>query len=112
MAGRKSRDKGALGERDVVNVLRGWGVPAIRTAPLQAGMGRTKGAADVSIPTLGFEVEVKRRATGWKTIYDDLATADMMTIRADNKALLFVVPESTMRLLLPGYIEALKAAEK
>ena len=59
MSGRRSRDKGANGEREFASVAREHGLDAERTAQLQAG--RVKGAPDVTIFTWPeLHVEVKR----------------------------------------------------
>ncbi len=70
MSGKRSRDKGARGERHLVNYLQGEAFAAERV-PLSGAMGGRFGA-DVSIPVLGVDRrgEVKVRANGFKQIYD------------------------------------------
>jgi hypothetical protein len=58
MPGRRSRDKGARGEREVVHVFLSRGVRADRTAPLQAGC---EGDADIRTALEGLFLEVKRQ---------------------------------------------------
>lgn len=58
MSGRRSRNKGANGERELANLLRSHGIEAQRTAPLQAGKDSTD--ADV-LAFDGIFLEVKRR---------------------------------------------------
>lgn len=54
-----SRDKGARGEREVVNLACDTGLRAIRTAQLQTN--RATGAADILLMDFpGLHVEVKR----------------------------------------------------
>jgi Holliday junction resolvase len=55
--GRASRDKGKRGEREVADLFERAGVPARRTAALQAD---GQGGADVSLAIPGLHVEVKR----------------------------------------------------
>lgn len=71
-----SREKGARGEREVVNVAKAAGVPALRTAQLQAGSGHE--AADVLlVPFPELHLEVKR---------DERLSVDRMVAQADRDA--------------------------
>lgn len=56
--GAKSRNKGKSGEREVVNLAKSLGLDAVRTAPMQAGVGTQY--ADVDIRGIPIAVEVKR----------------------------------------------------
>ena len=56
--GRSERQKGASGEREIVNLLKGRGLKAQRTAPLQAS--RDSSDADV-LGVEGMWLEIKRR---------------------------------------------------
>jgi Holliday junction resolvase len=61
--GRASRDKGARGEREVADVFEAAGVPARRTAGLQAGErveGLDVADADATLAVAGVHIEVKR----------------------------------------------------
>ena len=58
MSGKRSRNKGANGEVELVNLLKAKGIQAQRTAPLQAGRESTD--ADV-LAFDGIYLEVKRR---------------------------------------------------
>ena len=97
MSGRKSLRKGANEERDVVNLHRDLGFKCERT--LEKG-ARSDGSAtwdvdlyafgDNSAPIIG---ECKIRAKGYKTIYDQLGENDFLTIRANQKERLYVLPE-------------------
>lgn len=53
-----SRDKGATGEREVVNLAKSKGIYALRTAPLQAGRADIGDVSLMGYPEL--HVEVKR----------------------------------------------------
>lgn len=61
MTGRRSRDKGARGEREVVDVFRSVGLDAHRAAPMQAG--GVAGYPDVVVEGHPIHVEVKRTET-------------------------------------------------
>lgn len=52
MSGKRSRDKGKRGEREVINILKDAGIVAERTAPMQAG---TDSIAWGDIHITGFE---------------------------------------------------------
>lgn len=81
--GKKSRDKGAQGEREVVNLLKAAGHEAQRTAPLQAAGGVQDGA-DVLLNNKD-KIEVKRRKNGFKSLYSWLEESDYLFLRADRK---------------------------
>ena len=55
--GATSRRKGVRGEQAVVHIFEDAGIPAKRTAPLQAGIRGT--GADVALEIPGFHVECK-----------------------------------------------------
>lgn len=88
--GKKSRDKGARGERELVNLLIAAGYEA-RRVPLS---GATWLKDDVETDLFGgCRVEVKRRASAWKQIYGWLDEGpDILAIRADHREWLLVVP--------------------
>lgn len=81
--GKKSRNKGAAGEREVVNLLKAAGFEAQRTAPLQAAGGPRSGA-DVLLDNKD-KIEVKRRKNGFKNLYAWLEEANYLFLRADRK---------------------------
>ena len=91
MSGRKSRDKGARAEREAVAVLQEHGLAAERVPLSGAAGGRF--VADVSVPILGLDkrLEVKCRATGFRSIYGWLADNYGLVIRADRSEPLIVV---------------------
>lgn len=87
--GKKSRNKGANFEREIVSILNAHGLNATRTAPLQAGMG-SGGAADIYCRDIGY-VEAKHRANGMGFIYDAMKDADLVVFRADRKRSLAII---------------------
>jgi Holliday junction resolvase len=92
MSGRRSRDKGARGERHLVHLLQAAGFAAERVPLSGAAGGRYCG--DVSVPLLGVDrtVEVKVRANGFRELYRWLDGADMLIVKADRAEMLVVVP--------------------
>lgn len=81
--GKVSREKGKRGEREVVNLLKAEGHQAQRTAPLQAANGDSSGA-DVLLDDM-YQIEVKRRKNGFKSLYDYLDGMDFAFMRADRR---------------------------
>lgn len=85
---KRSRDKGKVGERECAEIWRQAGFSVERTAPLQADAASERGDLEVS----GFgRVEVKRRATGYRTIYAQLADTHALCLRADRHDWLIVM---------------------
>lgn len=66
-----SRDKGARGEREIVDAYRSAGYPAVRT-PLSGGM-QWKGDL-IGVPGLGIEVKRNERLNIWAAL--DQCTVD------------------------------------
>jgi hypothetical protein len=89
--GRKSRNKGARIEREVVHVFQEAGLAAERV-PLSGAM-RGSFAGDVWCPVKGIDrvLEVKCRADGFKQIYDWLAGHYGLVIRRDRDEPLIVL---------------------
>lgn len=90
--GRKSRDKGARIERELVRILQEAGFAAERVPLSGAAQGRFSG--DISIPLLGadYRAEVKCRANGFAQLYDWLGDNELLIVRADRKKPLVVLP--------------------
>lgn len=91
MGGSKSKRKGYEGERELVNLI-----PGSRRVPLSgalAHMGEEL-ANDVVLPD-GTKVEVKRRASGFKTLYDwvldQREKPDIVAVRTDRMPWLVVM---------------------
>jgi Holliday junction resolvase len=85
--GKKSRNKVAAAEREVVNLLKQHGHKAQRTAPLQAAEG-TKSGADVLLDDT-YHIEVKRRKDGFSLLHECLENADFLFLRTDRKNILW-----------------------
>ena len=80
MSGRKSKRKGYNGERELVSLI-----PGAKRVPLSGSIGGEH-SNDVILPN-GWRVEVKRRKSGMKQLYDWLeqSNPDMVAFRADRK---------------------------
>ena len=83
--GARERRKGAEGEREVVRRLRELGIPAERVLE----QVREAGHADIA-SAIG-SIEVKRRKSGFASLYRWLDHADMLFVRADGHAWLAVI---------------------
>ena len=94
MSGRKSRNKGARAEREIVARHRALGIHAERV-PLSGACGGSF-AGDVIIPGIGT-VEVKCRAggAGFKTIEGWLGDNAALFLRRDRQSPLIVLPWPT-----------------
>lgn len=64
--GKRSKKKGYGGEREVVNLLRKYGIKAERV-PLSGALKTKELSCDVALDN-GKRIEVKRRKSGMKTI--------------------------------------------
>lgn len=100
----RSKDKGSREERDVVNFHRSLGIHAQRT--LEAG-ARSDGSNtwDVDIHYRGLDNaplvgECKVRGSGFKQLYTWLGENDFLTVRADRKERLYVIPERVWEQLI------------
>jgi Holliday junction resolvase len=94
--GRKSRDKGARAELEVVAALKALGISSEKIPG--SGSFRYRGEAhDVSIHNDDGDqsVEVKIRATGFKQIYDYLGDNDLLFLRRDRDRWLVVMDIDT-----------------
>ena len=94
MPGRKSRNKGAAGEREALRLLNLYGVHGERNLE----QVRTAGHADLDT-SIGT-VEVKRRANGWKELYRWLEHADLVMLRSDRRPWLVVLPAKEYLVLV------------
>jgi len=106
---KRSRDKGARFEREVVHILQESGRAGERV-PLSGAAGGSY-TQDVTAPVLGDEwrIECKSRARDFIRIYDWLDGADALVIKADRKRPL-VVLDLRRALAILSAIETLKAA--
>ena len=84
--GKKSRDKGARLEREVVALLKNSGRKARRTAPLQTYEPNN----EPDIDSDGLRIEVKGRRNGFIQIYEWLEGNDWLVLKANGKPFLVV----------------------
>lgn len=84
--GAMQRRKGAVGERELVNLLRAAGIPAKRVSPLEAGGAGFGDVADDQ----GHTWQVKRRRRS--PLYGWLEGCDRLAVRADDNQWLVVLP--------------------
>lgn len=91
--GRRSRDKGARGERAVVKFLQEHAGLAAERIPLSGSCGG-RFAGDISVPLLGIDrtAEVKIRADGFRELYRWLEGRDLLIVRADRREPLVILP--------------------
>jgi Holliday junction resolvase len=89
--GRRSRDKGARTERNIVNVLQAAGFAAVRV-PLSGAVGGRFGG-DIVLPVNGRDpkCEVKCRGDGFKRLYDWLDGHDVLIAKADRREPLVIM---------------------
>jgi Holliday junction resolvase len=89
MSGRRSRSKGALTERSIVNALQAKGIAAVRVPLSGAVGGRFAGV----LPLMGRDlcVEVKARADGFRELYCWLHQRDVLIVKADRQEPLVVL---------------------
>ncbi len=103
---KRSQRKGKRGEQVLARMLNDIGVPARRTAPLQAGFGRQADVADVSFgPAYQFTAECKTVANGYKSVYKALGGADLLVIKVDGSKPVYVLSESFAKVILPLMME-------
>jgi Holliday junction resolvase len=83
---KKSRDKGARGEREAVRIMQEHGLAAEKVSAMY------RPGEDISCPVLGEDwgIEVKWRANGFKQLYAWLGDRRAVLLRADNQEFLFV----------------------
>ncbi len=95
-----SRRKGVGFEREVVNFLQGHGLSAERV-PLSGQLPNHRG--DVSCPVRGVDrrFELKRRARGFKALYDGLGDGIYgLIVRDDSSKALVVLRLDSFAALL------------
>lgn len=93
MSGLRSRRKGLRGEQEFVNLYGGERVP------LSGAQGGSFSGDVVNVPYIG-KGEIKRRARGFKTLYDWLADNDFLAMRVDRKPWLVCMKMDDLKLLL------------
>ncbi len=104
--GKPSRDKGARGEREVVQLHKAMRIHA-EQVPLSGGMRYQQNGEDVDLYPFGKDegalvTQVKRQATdaGWKTILGQLGEADALFFRTDRSEWHVAMPWRVWRRLL------------
>lgn len=88
--GKASRDKGGRFERELVNTAKDHGLEAFRV-PLSGAATGFKNDVIIKNGRTTWEIEAKKRATGFKFIYDNIEGADVLVIGADRKKPLAVL---------------------
>lgn len=87
---KKSRDKGARGEREFAKLIGGLRVPL---------SGAQEGYPG-DVAGLGMLWECKMRADGFRELYKWLEGADALAVRADRREWLAVIPVSKLLALI------------
>lgn len=100
--GKSQRDKGARGERELVNDLRERNF-VTRRVPLSGATEYAKDDVEIMLPLSTLRVEVKRRAEPISVQLEKaLGEADCVATRADNGAWRWYVTHEVMVRLLAG----------
>lgn len=99
MSGRRSRDKGARVERNIVRTLKAGGFAAERVPLSGAAGGRFSGEVVLALQGRDLCLEVKARSDGFRELYAWLQDRDVLIVKADRQEALIVV-----RLSLAGEI--------
>lgn len=94
MSGRKSRNKGARRERELVHKY--MEIPGVfsERVPLSGAMGTYKGDLKIEVGPYQWTAEVKARASGFKQIYTWLGSNDLLHVQADRAEPLAILPWS------------------
>jgi len=95
--GKSERRKGVEAEREFAKLIGGERVPL---------SGAAGGSYTGDVVGLGLRWEVKRRADGFRSLYDWLEGKDALAVRADRRPWLVVMPLETLLEI----IEAKEAA--
>jgi len=88
--GKASRDKGGRFERELVNTAKSHGLEAYRV-PLSGAVSGFKNDIIIKQGRTTWEIEAKKRASGFKFIYDNIAGADVLVIGVDRQKPLAVL---------------------
>ena len=100
MSGRRSRDKGARREREVVALHEALGIPAARVPLSGACGGRFSGDVDIYIDgpdatPMVTEVKARKSGSGFVTLEKWLGENDALFLRRDRAGHLVLLPWST-----------------
>ena len=88
--GKASRDKGGRFERELVNTAKAHGLEAYRV-PLSGSAAGFKNDIIIKQGRTTWEIEAKKRASGFKFIYDNIEGADVLVIGVDRQKPLAVI---------------------
>lgn len=89
--GKFSRDKGARGERLIVDRMCAAGFEAQRVPLSGAALGQFAGDISVSVCRENWRGEVKLRASGFAQVYGWLGLHQFLIVKADRKDPLIVM---------------------
>ena len=87
--GKKSRDKGARFEREIVNAAKAHGIDAFRV-PLSGSAAGFKDDIELRLGDETWRIEAKKRANGFKRVYEWLGEADVLRKAVGKKDAPFV----------------------
>ena len=99
--GKASRDKGGRFERELVNTAKAHGLDAYRV-PLSGSAAGFKNDVIIKQGRTTWEIEAKKRASGFKFIYDNKEGADVLVIGIDRAKPLAVLDYEDFCDLLKG----------
>lgn len=103
MMGKASRDKGGRFERELVNTARAHDLESYRV-PLSGAADGFKNDIIIKIGRTTWEIEAKKRATGFKFLYDNIEGADVLVVGADRRKPLAVLDYEDFLNLLAGKV--------
>lgn len=98
----RQKEKGSRFERELVETAKKHGLESYRV-PL-SGAGSIKNDVHIKVGRTLWEIEAKKRANGFKFIYDNIDGADILVIGADRKKPLAVLDYEDLCDLLAGKI--------
>ena len=101
--GKASRDKGGRFERELVNTAKLHGLEAYRV-PLSGAAAGFKNDILIKRGRETWEIEAKKRATGFKFLYDNIEGADVLVVGADRQKPLAIMDYEDFCDLIGGKI--------
>ncbi|ANS03711.1 hypothetical protein [uncultured Mediterranean phage uvDeep-CGR2-KM23-C246] len=99
--GRRSRNKGARVEREIVALHHALGIEAERV-PLSGAAGGSFAGDVIVDKTYRVEVKARKDGAGFALIERWLAGNDMLIVKSDRKEPIVVLPWSTYGQLMTG----------
>ena len=97
----RQKEKGSRFERELVEIAKKHGLENSYRVPLSGG-GSIKNDVHIKVGRTLWEIEAKKRANGFKFIYDNIKDADILVIGADRKRPLAVIDFEDLCDLLAG----------